>query len=103
GSPVSPAGFGKWPSLIRGFCRFSTMRTHRIALYPGDGIGPEVTDAAVAVLSAAKDRSRAFDLAFERFDWGMPHYERHGCVAPEDFLSTLRGFDAVFLGAVGWP
>src|SRR3954471_24617634 len=79
------------------------MRTHRIALYPGDGIGPEVTDAAVAVLSAAKDRSRAFDLGFERFDWGMPHYERHGCVAPEDFLSTLGGFDAVFLGAVGWP
>jgi tartrate dehydrogenase/decarboxylase/D-malate dehydrogenase len=79
------------------------MRTHRIALYPGDGIGPEVTDAAVAVLSAAKDGSRAFDLAFERFDWGMPHYERHGSVAPEDFLSTLRGFDAVFLGAVGWP
>jgi tartrate dehydrogenase/decarboxylase/D-malate dehydrogenase len=79
------------------------MKTHRIALYPGDGIGPEVTDAAVAVLSATKDRSRAFDLAFERFDWGMPHYERHGRVAPEDFLSTLRGFDAVFLGAVGWP
>jgi tartrate dehydrogenase/decarboxylase / D-malate dehydrogenase len=79
------------------------MKTHRIALYPGDGIGPEVTDAAVAVLSAAKDRSRAFDLRFERFDWGMPHYERHGCVAPDDFLSTLRGFDAVFLGAVGWP
>src|SRR3954468_24231285 len=79
------------------------MKTHRIALYPGDGIGPEVTDAAVAVLSAAKDRSRAFDLAFERFDWGVPHYQRHGRVAPEDFLSTLRGFDAVFLGAVGWP
>jgi tartrate dehydrogenase/decarboxylase/D-malate dehydrogenase len=79
------------------------MRTHRIALYPGDGIGPEVTDAAVAVLSAVKDRSRAFDLNFERFDWGMPHYERHGRVAPDDFLSTLRQFDAVFLGAVGWP
>src|SRR3954469_22071143 len=79
------------------------MKTHRIALYPGDGIGPEVTDAAVAVLSAAKDRSRAFDLGFERFDWGMAPYEPHGCVAPEDFLSTLRGFDAVFLGAVGWP
>src|SRR5689334_11686945 len=79
------------------------MRTHRIALYPGDGIGPEVTDAAVAVLSAAQNRSGAFDLVFERFDWGMPHYERHGRVAPEDFLTTLRGFDAVYLGAVGWP
>jgi tartrate dehydrogenase/decarboxylase / D-malate dehydrogenase len=79
------------------------MNTHRIALYPGDGIGPEVTDAAVAVLSAAKDKRRAFDLSFERFEWGMSYYDRHGCVAPDDFLSTLRGFDAVFLGAVGWP
>jgi tartrate dehydrogenase/decarboxylase / D-malate dehydrogenase len=78
-------------------------RTHRVALYPGDGIGPEVTDAAIAVLSAAKDKTKAFDLAFERFDWGMPHFERHGRVAPEDFLATLRGFDAIFLGAVGWP
>ncbi len=78
-------------------------RTHRVALYPGDGIGPEVTDAAIAVMNAAKDKSNAFDLAFERFDWGMPHFERHGRVAPEDFLATLRGFDAIFLGAVGWP
>jgi tartrate dehydrogenase/decarboxylase/D-malate dehydrogenase len=79
------------------------MKTYRVALYPGDGIGPEVTDAGVAILTAAKDRLATFNLAFERFDWGMPHYERHGRVAPEDFLDTLRGFDAIFLGAVGWP
>ncbi len=79
------------------------MRTHRIALYPGDGIGPEVTDAAVAVLSAAQGKSRTFELTCERFDWGMPHFDRHGRVAPDDFLATLGGFDALFLGAVGWP
>ena len=79
------------------------MKTYRLALYPGDGIGPEVTDAAAAVLSAVKDKTRTFELACERFDWGMPHFERHGRVAPEDFLETLRGFDAIFLGAVGWP
>ena len=79
------------------------MKTHRVALYPGDGIGPEVTDAAVAVLTAVQNKSKTFDIAFERFDWGMPHFERHGRVVPEDFLATLRGFDAVFLGAVGWP
>jgi len=79
------------------------MKTHRIALYPGDGIGPEVTDAAVSVLGAAQKKSPTFDLAYDRFDWGMPHFEKHGRVAPEDFLSTLRGFDAIFLGAVGWP
>jgi tartrate dehydrogenase/decarboxylase / D-malate dehydrogenase len=79
------------------------MKTHRVALYPGDGIGPEVTDAAVTVLTAAQRKSKTFDLGFERFDWGMPHFEKHGRVAPDDFLSTLRGFDAIFLGAVGWP
>src|SRR3954453_13988049 len=87
----------------RGCTMNEARRTHRVALYPGDRIGPEVIDAAIAVLSAAKDKSKAFDLAFERFDWGMPHFERHGRVAPEDFLTTLRGFDAIFLGAVGWP
>lgn len=78
------------------------MKTHRIALYPGDGIGPEVTDAAVTVLTAAEKRA-GFRLDFERFDWGMAHFDRHGRVAPEDFLTTLGGFDAIFLGAVGWP
>ena len=33
----------------------------------------------------------------------MAHYDRHGSVAPDDFLTTLRPFDAIFLGAVGWP
>src|SRR5262245_21461059 len=33
----------------------------------------------------------------------MAYYDEHGRVAPEDFLETLRGFDAMFLGAVGWP
>jgi tartrate dehydrogenase/decarboxylase/D-malate dehydrogenase len=79
------------------------MKTHRIALYPGDGIGPEVTDAAVAVLTAAALRSKHFEVDFEYFDWGMPHYEKHGRVAPDDFLATLQPFNAIYLGAVGWP
>jgi tartrate dehydrogenase/decarboxylase/D-malate dehydrogenase len=79
------------------------MKTFRIALYPGDGIGPEVTDAAVAVLSAAEIRSKSFRLEFESFDWGMPHYDKHGRVAPDDFLATLERFNAIYLGAVGWP
>ena len=79
------------------------MNTHRIALYPGDGIGIDVTDAAVAALEAVERKSGTFHLAFERFDWGMAHHDRHGRVAPEDFLETLRRFEAIFLGAVGWP
>jgi tartrate dehydrogenase/decarboxylase / D-malate dehydrogenase len=79
------------------------VKTHRIALYPGDGIGPDVVDATVAVLDAAGQKLGGYRLVYERFDWGMAHYDRHGCVSPEDFLNTLRGFDAIFLGAVGWP
>src|SRR6476659_1424999 len=79
------------------------MRTYRIALYPGDGIGPDVVDAACAVLDAVERRLGGFHLEYRRFDWGIAHYDQHGQVAPDDFLTTLRGFDAIFLGAVGWP
>ncbi len=78
-------------------------KSFRIALYPGDGIGPEVVDATLAVLQAVEQQAGGFRLECTRFDWGIAHYERHGVVAPEDFLARLRGFDAVFLGAVGWP
>jgi len=80
-----------------------SVHTHRIELYQGDGIRPDVVDATVPVLDAVARKAGTFGLAYESFDWGMPHYEKHGCVAPEDFLETLRGFDAIFLGAVGWP
>ncbi len=79
------------------------MKTYRIALYPGDGIGQEVLEAALQVVEAAERVAGGFHLDCERFDWGMDYYDRHGRVVPEDFLATLRGFDAVFLGAVGWP
>jgi Isocitrate/isopropylmalate dehydrogenase len=62
-----------------------------------------MVDATVTVLDAVQGRTGGFHLEYERFDWGVSHYDRHGRVAPEDFLTTLRGFDAVFLGAVGWP
>ncbi len=79
------------------------MKTYRIALYPGDGIGPEVLDAALLVIEAAQRLSNGFHLDCTRFDWGMAHYDRFGRVTPEDYLTTLKGFDAIFLGALGWP
>jgi tartrate dehydrogenase/decarboxylase / D-malate dehydrogenase len=79
------------------------MKTHRIALYPGDGIGVEVTDATIEVLSAVEAKLGTYRVSYEQFDWGMTYYDRCGRVAPEDFLETLRGFDAIFLGAIGWP
>ena len=79
------------------------MKTIRIALYPGDGIGVEVTDAAVRVLEAAQERLGGFSLEFSRFEWGIDFYDSHGRVAPEDFLEILRPYDAIYLGAVGFP
>jgi len=80
-----------------------SLRTHKIALYPGDGIGPEVVDAAMTVVEAAQRVVGGFRLDCTRFDWSAAYYERHGRVAPEDFLDTLCPFDAIFLGALGWP
>jgi tartrate dehydrogenase/decarboxylase/D-malate dehydrogenase len=79
------------------------MKSHQIALYPGDGIGNEVVDQAVRVLDKLQELTRSFELRFTRFDWGVDYHSLHGRVAPEDYLSTLRKFDAIFLGAVGWP
>jgi tartrate dehydrogenase/decarboxylase/D-malate dehydrogenase len=44
-----------------------------------------------------------FAVKFTEFDWGLRHYQQHGIVVPEDFLEVLRPFDAILLGAVGWP
>ncbi|MBA4020582.1 MAG: tartrate dehydrogenase [Pirellula sp.] len=78
------------------------MKTYRIALYPGDGIGPEVVDQAVRVLDAVQAR-HGFQLDYVRLPWGFDYWREHGRVVPEDFLDVLRPFDAILLGAVGWP
>jgi tartrate dehydrogenase/decarboxylase/D-malate dehydrogenase len=74
----------------------------RIALYPGDGIGKPVTDSAVQVLEKISAR-HSLDLEMEWFDWGCDYYDVHGKAAPDDMIDTLKRFDAIFLGAVGFP
>lgn len=78
------------------------MKTHRIAVYPGDGIGPEVIEETLRVLEAL-EKSGEFRLELTTLPWGVRHYEQTGQVAPDDFLQVLRPFDAILLGAVGWP
>ncbi|WP_042249516.1 tartrate dehydrogenase [Paracoccus sp. PAMC 22219] len=72
--------------------------THRIALIPGDGIGIPVTQAAMKVVEAS-----GASVETQSFPWSCDHYLQHGRMMPEDGIETLRGFDAIFLGAVGWP
>jgi len=79
------------------------VRRHRIALYPGDGIGQEVVPAAMRVLEQASRLDSGFVLEPHELDWGLRSWEATGQVVPDDFLDQLRPFDAIFLGAVGWP
>lgn len=78
------------------------MRTHRLAVIPGDGIGREVIPEGLKVLRAAAARFR-FEVAVTEFPWGCDHYLRTGAMMPDDGLETLRGFDAIYLGAIGDP
>ncbi len=79
------------------------MSPHRIAVIPGDGIGKEVVPQGLRVLRVAADIFN-IDLEFEHFDFASAdYYVEHGVMLPEDWFDTLRGFDALFFGAVGWP
>jgi tartrate dehydrogenase/decarboxylase/D-malate dehydrogenase len=74
----------------------------RIALIPGDGVGPEVLEAAVEVADEALAHHQ---LRYEwvRLPWGSDYYLGSGRMMPEDGLEQLRGFAAILLGAVGDP
>ncbi|MFC7473733.1 tartrate dehydrogenase [Dankookia sp. GCM10030260] len=77
------------------------MRTHRIAAIPADGIGKEVIPAGLRVLEALAERSGDFRLDVTDFPWGTDYYRETGKMMAEDGLETLKGFDAIFFGAVG--
>ncbi len=78
------------------------MKRYRIALIPGDGIGKEVVPEGQRALEAAA-RRYGFQLEWTEFDWSCERFLKTGEFMPKDGLDRLRGFDSIFLGAVGWP
>jgi 3-isopropylmalate dehydrogenase len=77
--------------------------TKKIAVIPGDGIGPEVTREAMRVLTALNDASD-LDLEFVEFDWGADKFLKEGVTLPEDALEMLsEEFTAILGGAFGDP
>jgi tartrate dehydrogenase/decarboxylase/D-malate dehydrogenase len=78
------------------------MASYKIALIPGDGIGKEVLPEAVNVLEKVGGK---FGISFEwqEFDWSCETYARTGRMMPEDGIEQLTPFDALFVGAVGYP
>jgi tartrate dehydrogenase/decarboxylase/D-malate dehydrogenase len=75
---------------------------HRIAVIPGDGIGKEVVPEGIRVLNAAGKRF-GIQFKWEFFSWGCEYFLSHGEMMPPDGLEILKGFDAIYLGAVGAP
>ncbi len=79
------------------------LPTYKIAVIPGDGIGPEVIAEGIKVLNKAAELSGRFAFVFQTFPWGCEYYLRHGRMMAEDGMEQLRAFDAIYLGAVGYP
>jgi tartrate dehydrogenase/decarboxylase / D-malate dehydrogenase len=74
----------------------------RIAVIPGDGIGNEVVPEGIKVLEAVSSRF-GLDYQWDTFDWSCQRFAKTGAMMPEDGLAQIRGHDAIYLGAVGWP
>lgn len=79
------------------------MKTYRIALVPGDGIGKEVIPAGRQVLEALTSSDSNFTFEFETFPWGGDYYRAHGEMMPADGLDALRAKDAILFGSAGDP
>ena len=79
------------------------MDKYRLAVIAGDGVGPEVMAEAVKVLEAASAKDGRFSFEFTYFPWGCEYYLKTGEMMPKDALETLKAFDAILLGAVGYP
>ena len=76
--------------------------THRLAILGGDGIGPEVVAEGLKVLDTL-EQLEGFATERVDYDLGGRRYLDTGEVLGEDTLEELRGFDAIYLGAVGTP
>jgi tartrate dehydrogenase/decarboxylase/D-malate dehydrogenase len=72
--------------------------SHRIAVIAGDGVGKEVVPVGLRVLDALD-----VEFTFDELPWGCDFHARTGRMMPEDALATLARYDAIYLGAVGWP
>ncbi len=75
---------------------------HRIAVLPGDGTGPEVVREGLKVLAAVAPKT-GVKYELTAFDLGGERYLRTGEILPDSALEELRGYDAIYLGAIGHP
>ena len=74
----------------------------KIAVIPGDGIGNEVMPEGIRVLETAGSK-HGIDFEWQEFDWSCETFIKTGRMMPQDGIEQLRQFDAIYLGAVGFP
>ncbi len=77
-------------------------KIYKVAVIPGDGIGPEVIREGIKVLEAAASRS-GFSFEWIHYDLGGERYLRTGETLPSSVLEELKKVDAIYLGAIGHP
>ena len=80
-----------------------SSRTYSIAAIPADGIGPEVIEAGIEVLSALAESLGSFTIDFTNYEWSSDTYKKPGKYIPAGGLEQLKKHDAIFFGAVGAP
>ncbi|WHY00164.1 tartrate dehydrogenase [Neobacillus sp. DY30] len=79
------------------------MKKLKIAVIAGDGVGPEVIDEGIKVLNKVAEIDSTFQFDFTYFPWGCEFYTKHGKMMDDDGIEQLKAFDAIYLGAVGFP
>jgi 3-isopropylmalate dehydrogenase len=78
-------------------------KTFKIAVFDGDGIGPEIMHPTVALLEAMAAQSQSYNFVFDSVPAGAAHFAEHGESLPSSSLATARTADAILLSAMGLP
>lgn len=79
------------------------MKTYKIAALPGDGIGPEITEAALAVAHAATRAHGGVELDVEEHDASAGRWQRTGVAMTDETMEACTAADAILMGAIGLP
>lgn len=79
------------------------MKKFKVAVIAGDGIGPEVINEGVKVLNKVAELDSGFQFDFTYFPWGCEFYAKNGKMMDDNGIEQLKEFDAIYLGAVGFP
>ncbi len=80
-----------------------SLAKYRIAVIPGDGVGPEVIREGLKVLRATSEAVPGLGFEFSEFPYGAEHYLKTKELVSEEGLKELKNMDAIYLGALGDP